>query len=257
MALVKTLEERGYPVGWESFFEDNLPLIKQVDNVIIKKEWEITPIPDDVFKVYELLKPSDIKVIIMGMDPYYNGSAMGLAFSVNPEYGKVPPSLKNIFKVIKKNTGKDSQCAATGDLTPWAKQGVFLLNASLTATYGSSGGCGKVWDGFIVRTLEYIFKLPREYISPEIDSEDESNSEDEEEDTRTKQQINHDRERSSKPITLLWGQNAKAYEKYCTGEVLTTSHPSPFSYERGFSNCDHFSQVNTLLKRAGHTPIVW
>lgn len=252
MALVKTLTERGYPAGWEDFFKENLPLIEQVDKVIARKEWNITPIAEDVFKAYELTRPENVKVVIIGMDPYYNGSAMGLAFSVNPEFGKIPPSLKNIFKVIEKNIGKPSKCSKTGDLTYWAEQGVFLLNASLTALYGRSGGCGKVWDGFVKRTLEYIFKYPREIYQADVDSSD-----DEEEEEKTTQQINQEKEKLSKPITLLWGRNAGAYERFCTGVVLTSSHPSPLSYTQGFSECDHFIYTNMILKKVDKEPIDW
>jgi len=256
MSLLHYLENNGYPNGWESFFEENISLIEQVDNVINKKGWEITPEPEAVFKVYELIRPENIKVIIMGMDPYYNGTAMGLAFSVSENAKKIPPSLQNIFKVIKKNTNKDSICYKTGNLVPWANQGVFLLNASLTATLGKSGGCGRIWDGFIKRTLEYIFKQKYD-INPLIDSDSEDEEEDEEIEKKTKQQINLETEMYSKPVTLLWGRNAQIYEKYCNGVVLMSSHPSPLSFTQGFSECNHFNDTNIILRKSGRKEINW
>lgn len=256
MSICDHLENEGYPEGWEKFFEENISLIDQVDKVIEKKGWDITPDVEDIFKAYQLTRPEDIKVIIMGMDPYYNGNAMGLAFSVVPG-SKIPPSLANIFKVIKKNTGRNSQCAKNGDLTSWGEQGVFLLNASLTATLGSSGGCGKVWDGFIKRTLEYIFKQKFESFVNEIGDDSDSDSDEEEKVKMTRQQITENTEKHSKPITLLWGRNAQVYEKFCSGFVLTSSHPSPMSFTQGFSECSHFSDVNQILERGYKKPIVW
>jgi uracil-DNA glycosylase len=118
-----------YPVGWEKFFEDNYHLLEHIDEVIAKKGGAFYPEAEKVFEAYRLCQPEKIKVILLGMDPYFDGSANGLAFSVSKDVA-IPPSLRNIFKLIKTTKGRDSICAKDGDLTPWANQGVLLLNAS-------------------------------------------------------------------------------------------------------------------------------
>lgn len=229
---------------WDSFFKDNWSLLEKVESVIQKKESIFYPNPEDVFKIYRRLKPDQIKVVILGQDPYHNLNdeeepvAMGFAFSIRKcENPKINPSLRNIFKVIEKTTGTPSKCI-NGDLTPWVKQGVFLLNSCLTVSPNTPGSHGKIWDGFIKRTLSFIHKN--------------SLSTFDDEDSDAESQDNKD----LLPISLLWGRHAQEYKSECTGHVLMTSHPSPFSASNGFLDCDHFNQVNKILKKRGEI-IIW
>lgn len=246
---------RRYPEGWEKLFEENWHLLVKIDEVIKKKSEEFYPKPKEVFKAYKLLRPENIKVIILGQDPYHSAeddehpTAMGLSFSVR-KGSPIAPSLKNIFKVIKLNTGEDSMCAKTGDLTPWVEQGVFLLNTCLTVEPGKADSHGDIWKGFILRTMDFIFKHTYEVPINETDVSDDEGSDDEEDEQATDKQ-------KSNPISLLWGKKAQQYEKMCKGTVLISSHPSPFSFTKGFSECDHFSMVNKILKSRKIKRIDW
>jgi len=231
-----------YPVGWEPLFENNYHLLEHIQKVMEMQGTGFYPPPEDVFKAYRLCHPNKVKVFICGQDPYHGeDEANGLAFSVNPGT-RIPPSLRNIFKVIKSTTGKDSICANNGDLTQWAKQGVFLLNASLTVPPDTPGGFKNIWDGWIQRTLSFLFKVADNNAFQDIYEDDDDGSE------------------SSKrfaPISLLWGRNAQKFKTYVSGPVLETSHPSPFSYARGFSESNHFNETNKILRARDIAPIIW
>lgn len=243
--------------GWRKFFKDNRELVVQIQKVLDRKG-EFYPDVDDVFKIFELVPPEKIKVIILGQDPYINGEAMGMSFSIKPG-SKIAPSLKNIFKVIKINTGRSSICVRDGDLTPWAEQGVFLLNACLTVSPKNnevegktgSGSHGDIWEGFIVRVIQYIFKCEHTGFSkdPDVsDSEEESDSE-ESGSAAGSNAGTPAVDYAEKPIAMLWGKEAQKYRKHFTGLILETSHPSPFSFARGFSEMKHFSIINQQLRQ--------
>lgn len=256
--------KRKYPSGWEKLFKDNWHLLEKIDEVIKNYNEEnavdsFYPKPKEVFKIYKLLRPEQIKVIILGQDPYHSMNedeepvAMGLAFSIR-KGSPIAPSLRNIFKVIERDTGKKSTCCKTGDLTPWAEQGVFLLNACLTVAPGKAGSHGNIWKGFVLRTLDFIFKQTYEVPLNETDlTDDEEDNDSGDEDNESKINV----EINSYPIALLWGRFAQEYERNCKGLVLKTSHPSPFSFTKGFSECDHFSLVNKILKSQKKTIIKW
>ena len=177
-----------------------------------------------IFNALRLTPFEEVKVVIIGQDPYHGpNQAHGLCFSVNDEIA-FPPSLINIFKEINKDIGKP--IPTTGNLTHWAKQGVFLLNATLTVEAHQAGSHqGKGWEKF---TDEVIRILSKE-----------------------KEGL----------IFILWGGFARKKAQLINKEkhyILETGHPSPLSANRGlwFGN-KHFSKTNELLQKLGKTPIAW
>ena len=175
-----------------------------------------------IFRAFDLCPLEQTKVVILGQDPYHGyGQAMGLSFSVPPGV-PAPPSLKNIFKEIETDLGV--QMSGSPDLTPWARQGVLLLNAVLTVRAGeptSHSGLG--WQTFtdaVIRTVS---------------------------------------ERREGVVFLLWGSYARSKAPLIDGArhlVLEAAHPSPLA--RGaFFGCRHFSRCNDYLVAHGQTPIDW
>jgi uracil-DNA glycosylase len=164
-----------------------------------------------------------VKVVILGQDPYHNrGQAHGLSFSVQ-ESTVIPPSLKNIYREL--STDLQTSVPFTGDLTPWADQGVLLLNAVLTVQEGSPGSHqGIGWETFTDAVIQKI--------------------------SDTHEHV----------VFMLWGKYAteKGVHIDTTKHlVLTASHPSPLSAYRGFFGCRHFSQTNAYLRTHGKAPIRW
>ena len=201
------------------------PYYKQLFQTI-KQEYNtrlIFPPANDIFNAFHLTPLKEVKVVILGQDPYHNhGQAHGLCFSV--QKGIVPPpSLVNIFKEIHKDLGIEPP--PHGNLTGWAQQGVLLLNTVLTVREASPNSHkGKGWE---IYTDEVIRKLNRQ----------------------------------SQPIVfLLWGANARAKTALITNpvhKILTAAHPSPLSAHNGFFGCRHFSKCNTFLKENGREEINW
>ena len=183
----------------------------------------IYPPGPEIFAAFDATPFDDVKVVILGQDPYHGpGQAHGLCFSVRPGV-PVPPSLDNIFKEIHADLGlprPDHGC-----LLPWAHQGVLLLNAVLTVEDGRAGAHqGKGWEGFTDHVVDVL-----------------------------------NRERASL-VFLLWGSYAQAKGKMIDARrhrVLKAPHPSPLSAHRGFLGCRHFSAANEYLQRNGKTPIDW
>ncbi|MDD2377008.1 MAG: uracil-DNA glycosylase [Clostridia bacterium] len=175
----------------------------------------IFPEKENIFKALESTAYEDVKVVIIGQDPYHgDGQAHGLSFSVKPNI-KVPPSLKNIYKEL--NSDLATYIPNNGYLVKWANQGILLLNSVLTVEKDKPGSHrNKGWETF---TDTVISKL-------------------------------NDR---TKPIVfVLWGNYAKDKEKYITNTrhlILTSTHPSPFSARNGFFGCRHFSKINEFLKQ--------
>lgn len=187
------------------------------------KTTNVFPIKDLVFNALNSTSPSDIKVVILGQDPYHGpGQAHGLCFSV-PDGVKIPPSLRNIYKEISNDIG--GQIPESGNLEGWAKQGVLLLNATLTVQAGKAGSHQKKgWETFtdsVIRTIS-------------------GNSE--------------------HVVFLLWGNYAQSKKDLIDTKkhlVLEAPHPSPLSAHRGFLGCKHFSKTNTYLKSKGKKQIKW
>lgn len=183
----------------------------------------IYPSGPNIFKAFSLTPFDKVKVIILGQDPYHNpGQAMGLSFSV-PEGVKPPPSLVNIFKELQKDIGLP--IPTTGNLTPWAMQGVLLLNAVLTVRAHEPASHAKIgWTDF---TNDIISLLSL---------------------------------KKSGLVFILWGNFAQEKIKLIDStkhKILKAAHPSPFSANNGFFGCKHFSATNEYLVNTHQDPIDW
>lgn len=183
----------------------------------------IYPQISEVFQAFELCRPDEVKVVIIGQDPYHGeGEAHGLAFSVRDGI-KIPPSLRNIFKEIR-DEGQGS-FSGSGDLSVWARQGVLLLNACLTVRANEAGSHRMLgWEWFTDAVVHEL-SLQHEHL-----------------------------------VFLLWGNFAKAKEKLIDGSkhlVLKAAHPSPLSAYQGFFGCGHFSSVNEYLAHHGRSQVSW
>lgn len=213
-------------------WEDIIDLEKQKDyykslEKEINKRYETTtvfPEKKNIFKAFSLTKLENLKVVILGQDPYHGfGQAQGLAFST-PANIKNPPSMQNILKEIQSDLGKKSICE-DGDLTPWAKQGVLLLNTILTVEEAKPKSHHNLgWEVFTDNIIKYIS----------------NNCED--------------------TIFILWGSPAISKTKLIDRKkhhILTAPHPSPLSSYRGFFGCKHFSQTNDILKSLNKEAIIW
>jgi len=185
---------------------------------------QVFPPQDLVFNAFRLTTFDSLKVVILGQDPYHNdGQAHGLAFSV-PEGIALPPSLKNIFKELETDI-LDFKIPKSGDLSYWGKQGVLLLNATLTVNAHQAGSHQKKgWEKFTDQVIQAI--------------------------SENKEAV----------VFLLWGAYAQKKATLINAQkhlVLTAVHPSPLSVYRGFFGCRHFSQTNVFLQQRGEKPIDW
>lgn len=187
------------------------------------KNKKIYPNMYDIFNSLKLTSYEDVKIVILGQDPYHGeNQAHGLAFSVNKGI-KIPPSLLNMYKELQSDLG--CFIPNNGYLVPWAEQGVLLLNTVLTVREGEPNSHkNKGWEIF---TDKVISKL---------------------------------NEREDPIIFILWGNNAKEKLKLITNKrhfILTAPHPSPLSASRGFFGCKHFSKANEILKSLHKEEINW
>jgi len=193
----------------------------------VKKEYKdgaVYPHPKNIFRAFDLCPFEKVKVVILGQDPYHGErQANGLAFAVDEET-RVPPSLQNIFKEIESDLHA-LLVHTSGDLGRWAKQGVLLLNATLTVRAHSAGSHQeKGWEQFtdaVIRALS---------------------------------------EKRTNLVFMLWGNYAKVKGAHIDRNkhlVLEAPHPSPFSAASGFFGCKHFSRANEYLISHNETPIDW
>ena len=187
------------------------------------KSKKIFPPREEIFSALNYSSFENTKVVILGQDPYHGeGQAHGLCFSVKPGVEQ-PPSLKNMFKELYDDLGVTAP--NHGCLSDWAKQGILMLNASLTVEEAKPNSHSK--KGWTIFTDKIIEKL-------------------------------NDRQ---KPVVfILWGNNARDKLELITGKqhfVLSAAHPSPLSASRGFFGCRHFSKVNTILENIGQAKIDW
>lgn len=185
--------------------------------------YKIYPDAKNVFNALNLVKYDDVKVVIIGQDPYHQPhQAHGLCFSVL-EGTKLPPSLQNIFKEIEDETGKKPN--TNGNLTSWAKQGVLLLNSVLTVRESCPNSHkNKGWELITSKIIKLLS------------------------------------ERKDPVIFLLWGANAIQLGKDIDRSrhyVLTCAHPSPLSAYNGFFGCGHFNKTNEILRKLGKKEIEW
>ena len=185
--------------------------------------YKIYPEAKNVFNALNLVKYDDVKVVIIGQDPYHQPhQAHGLCFSVL-EGTKLPPSLQNIFKEIEDETGEKPN--TNGNLTSWAKQGVLLLNSVLTVRESCPNSHkNKGWELITSKIIKLLS------------------------------------ERKDPVIFLLWGANAIQLGKDIDRSrhyVLTCAHPSPLSAYNGFFGCGHFNKTNEILRKLGKKEIEW
>ena len=213
--------------NWDNLLKDEIKkeyfvkILKFLDNEYKSKT--IYPTKEDIYNALKYTPYNNVKVVILGQDPYHGpNQAHGLSFSVDKDI-KLPPSLKNIYKELNNDLGieiKDS-----GNLTSWAKQGVLLLNTVLTVEQGKPNSHKKIgWTIFTDKIIELL------------------------------------NERKEPIVFLLWGNNAIEKKKLITNDnhlVLTSPHPSPFSAYNGFFGCNHFSKTNEFLKNNNMSIIKW
>ncbi len=192
----------------------------------VKAEYDsqvIYPPAEDIFNAFHLTPLGEVKVLILGQDPYINeNQAHGLCFSVRPGE-EIPPSLQNIYEELHSDLG--CYIPNNGYLEKWARQGVLLLNTVLTVrAHQSNSHKGRGWEQF----TDAIIKAVNEQDRP--------------------------------VVHMLWGRPAQSKASMLTNEkhlILTAPHPSPLSAYRGFFGCRHFSQANTFLEKNGIRPIDW
>jgi uracil-DNA glycosylase len=217
-SIQEFLEENGYPTGWEEFFEKNKNLLLEISKKIqsLSKEGKrIYPNFEKIFRIYYSLPPQKISVIILGQDPYHDGSAVGYAFSVKS--GRtLNSSMLNIRKELQ-NEGF-TVASGKGDLTSWVNQGVFLLNTALTVFEGEPESHLDVWKEFTEATIKYITRINKQ------------------------------------TVLMLFGKKAQAFISciscYKTHKVIQTPHPSGFSAYSGFLNSNCFKRCNDFLEKA-------
>ena len=185
--------------------------------------YRVYPKSGEVLSAFDNCPFHSVRVVILGQDPYHGpGQAHGLSFSVPPGIAP-PPSLQNIFKELERDLGLPTP--STGDLRPWASQGVLLLNATLTVRAEQPGSHqGRGWEPFTDTVIQQL---------------------------------------SDKRVGLvfmLWGKHAQAKARFIDQtrhHILNAPHPSPLSAHRGFIGCGHFSLANALLQQQGDPPIDW
>lgn len=193
----------------------------------VKKEYDshvIYPPAEDIFNAFHSTPLSEVKVVLLGQDPYHNEhQAHGMSFSVLPEQKEIPPSLQNIYKELQTDLG--CYIPNNGYLKKWADQGVLLLNAVLTVrAHQANSHQGHRWEEFTDAVIRTVNDLDRPV------------------------------------VFFLWGRPAQNKSPMLTNKnhlILKAPHPSPLSAYRGFFGCRHFSQANTFLKENGITPIDW
>lgn len=216
------------PHSWQQWLGDELeaPYMRALRDFLAREKAArkvIYPHSSDWFRAFELTPFNQVKVVILGQDPYHGpGQAHGLCFSVRPGV-PLPPSLVNIYKELAADLGV--RPVGHGNLEPWARQGVLLLNTSLTVEQGNAGSHrGKGWETFTDRAITTI----NAHAAPSV--------------------------------FLLWGSHARQKKRLIDTRrhlVLESPHPSPLSAHRGFFGNHHFSRANAFLVEHGRDPIDW
>jgi uracil-DNA glycosylase len=207
---------------WQNWLVQQKPMLEAIEHKVLA-EAHVTPDLSQVMRAFEM-DPANIKVVILGQDPYpTEGDAIGLAFAMNPE-SKMPRSLVNIVKELGDDLGLEVKTQA--DLSKWSNQGVLLLNRTLTTQKGKAGAHSKLgWDQF---TREALIELANR----------------------------------NKLVFILWGSPAislgrEVSEKALNSMLIESVHPSPLSAYRGFFGSKPFSKTNEHLVSLGLQPIDW
>ena len=212
------------PDDWQMPLHNVRTNIDQIESVIREQRFAGSKIiPEDgyIFRALTIL-PNQVRVVILGQDPYPNPAhACGLSFSVPSGTNPKPPTLQNILKEAQADVGTTQ--VQDGDLTPWMKQGVMLLNRVLTTVANKSDSHRKIgWQTITEQILETTVQS-----NPDV-------------------------------IAVLWGKQALEAKKFFNPKnVVSSAHPSPLSAYRGFSGSKPFSQVNHILVNRGQAPIIW
>ncbi len=213
--------------GWDELFKQEFskPYFIELKKFLTEQydSGAVYPPKRLLLNAFDHTRYEEVNVVILGQDPYYNyGQAMGMSFSV-PQGVDVPASLVNIFKEINQDLGRPARIVG-GDLSPWANQGVLLLNTVLSVQGGKPNSHrGKGWEQFTDKVIEHL----------------------------------NNRERGM--VFLLWGKNAYEKKQLITNPqhlVLTAPHPSPLSAYHGFFGCKHFSKANEFLAKQNRE-IIW
>lgn len=217
-----TIDESWKKVLTEEFQSDYFKSLKEF-LITERKKYIIYPPASKIFSSFNYTPFDKVKVVIIGQDPYHgDGQANGLCFSVNDGVPQ-PPSLQNIFKEL--NSDLNLPVPKTGNLESWAKQGVLLLNATLTVRANQPGSHQKQgWEQFTDSAIKILS------------------------------------DKKKGLVFLLWGKFAQAKEiliDTSKHHILKAPHPSPFSVHSGFFGCKHFSKTNALLKQEGLKEINW
>jgi uracil-DNA glycosylase len=224
------------PSSWKEVFEDASPELEDVSEILIEQEklhGRFFPLKKDIFRAFELTPLKEVKVVLVGQDPYHQYAdsgkprAQGLSFSVSRD-DTIPSSLRNIYTEMEKSL-KDDEFNKTfrrpdhGDLSAWAKRGVLLLNMCLTVKPNEAGSHGKIWIGVIHKVLEAIM------------------------------------EKRPNTVFILLGREAQNLQKILGEKVsiLKAPHPSGLSANRGFFDSGVFRQVNEVLVSKGEASIDW
>jgi uracil-DNA glycosylase len=224
MTLWEYLEEGNIPTLWSKFFLDNQDKLYQISKQLEDERPErIFPCINQVFRAFIPLEK--IKVVVVGQDPYHNGSAVGYCFSVLPG-NKINPSLRNMYKELKQS-GYDVK--ENGILTHWVDQGCFMINTALTVEKGCPDTHTAFWYDFTESAIKYVA-----YNCENV-------------------------------VWLLMGSKAHKFNQFIPKEQLSicTSHPSPFSAHRSsttvpsFFGSNAFVKINARLEEDGDTPIIW
>lgn len=206
------------------FWKEQHPYIRDFLKEEKEKGKKILPYSSDILNAFIYTRRGNVKVVILGQDPYPNRAyAMGLAFSVPENSPQIPASLQNIYKELKDDLGVER---TNGSLLDWAKQGVLLLNTSLTVEEGKPNSHSYIgWHELVKEVIETL--------STEQDG----------------------------LVFILWGANAHAYEQYikCPKRhmIIRSAHPSPLSAHKGFFGSKPFSKTNFFLESVGKEPIKW
>jgi len=210
--------------GWEDFFDSQTEIIKHISNVLTPKSVKIKPLKRHIFKIFEMIRPEEIKVVFFGQDPYYNivngrPAATGLAFSTW-RGTRSQPSVINMFKEIK-NDYPFSRIPTNTDLTGWVRQGVFLINTALTVEETANEHV-ILWKPFTEALIEYIKKF-------------------------------------GKHVYIMLGASARKMSSVVgIGEnMLFAAHPSPMAADKGFFHSGIFKKCNELLISKGYDEIIW